>query len=307
MNLNTLKNKLKNAMPDIVPGYIDIMAETLLYDGGCNIDYYLFGDFLGLEKSDAKKILIDKSYNFIVNIDYTFQKKERGDGKTTEKVYVSTDCFKALCLLSGTEKGSKLRNEYIKMENYFKKLLKSPKEIVRKIDFDINEFIGKRVLYLIHITNNIYKFGITYDILRRLERHRFLLNYDYVIKCWDCKNKSIAHNVEKKIKRYNANKKINTTYNEQSELVKTDNIESIVSMYDEYVNEAIRDDYIKCIGHDRYIKLKKLQELNKIIENVINNENITIGSDTMNFVKIGMDNFICKDIVKTTKPKIKIV
>ena len=87
---------------------------------------------------------------------------------------------------------------------------------------DLNNYDNKSCLYLIHIKDNIYKYGITDDIFRRLTEHTKDLKYDDVEKVYELNNKSESTNLENKITRLIKQMKIHCYYDKINEEITTD-------------------------------------------------------------------------------------
>lgn len=240
-----LKSNLK-----IQEQFVDVFYDTL-----CNNTFIEFDDvreWIGYKKKETvHNILINKKYGFTEGTDYRIEKiKKDGICKPINEIYMSIDTIKCICLLCPTEKGHQFRKYYIEMEKLFRKYisttiqnqLSNPIPQLNKYDFDINNYMKKEVLYLIYIKDDIYKFGVSADIKRRLSTHQNLLGYQYVIKCWDCINRTVSKQIEDDIKRYCKVKKINSIYEGQTEIIKTDKIDDIIIVFNEYVTKRV-DEY----------------------------------------------------------------
>lgn len=127
------------------------------------------------KKQTVKDILLNPAYNFIEGEDYEIVKYKPSTGRPGDDIRMTIDTVKSICLLSQTKKGHQFRQYYIKMEKLFMKYvstdiknkLTNPIPELNKYTFNIQDYIDKEVLYLIHVKDNIYKFGITYDINHR--------------------------------------------------------------------------------------------------------------------------------------------
>jgi predicted GIY-YIG superfamily endonuclease len=144
----------------------------------------------------------------------------------------------------------KLFMKYVSTD--IKNKLTNPIPELNKYTFNIQDYIDKEVLYLIHVKDNIYKFGITYDINRRLTRHKADLKYDYVIKCWDCRNRTVSKGVEDSIKLYAKINKLKKVYMNHSETIETNNVDKFVKVIDDYVQIGLKE-YRKFIGGEEYV------------------------------------------------------
>lgn len=173
-------------------------------------------------------------------------------------------------------------------------------------EFDINNYIDKEVLYLIKVKDNIYKYGITYDILRRFTIHKSELEYEKVIKCWVICNRTVLNSIERAIENYLALENLNCIYRKKTEIFRTtDNItiEHMINKFEWYKKkyeleyekknaENILDKKIVLIKELNLLvdKLKDSKQdlsiINKIIDiNDLNNE-CNIKKDTIKLDKI---------------------
>jgi len=228
-------------------------------------------DWIGYkQKRTITEILFNIKYGYISEIDYRMEKiKKDGICKPVNEIYMTIDTVKSICLMAPTEKGQEFRKYYIAMEKLFRTFastliqnqLTNPIPQINKYDFDVNMYIGKEILYLLYIKDNIYKFGVTNDIIERFLRHKRQLKYDYVVKCWDCKNRSISTKIENAIKIYARLHEINIIYEKQTEIIKIDDINPLIKMFDNYVKKQIDE-------HNSQYKNVKLEQRIKLIEKV---------------------------------------
>ena len=58
-------------------------------------------------------------------------------------------------------------------------------KLCKNLSIDINEYLNKSCLYILHVINNLYKFGITDDIKRRLSEHKRELKFEGIIKVYE--------------------------------------------------------------------------------------------------------------------------
>lgn len=116
----------------------------------------------------------------------------------------------------------------------------STEEIQNSIENDIAKFNKKTVLYLIHIENDKYKFGITNKIMKTLSSHKRFFNYKNVIKIWDCLDRGVAHNIKtKELKNYIIDNELNYSDNGNSDIIKTNDIKQVVEKINEFVKFRI--------------------------------------------------------------------
>ena len=279
------------------------------------------------QKRSVSDILYNDKYGFIEGCDFKIEKnKKKHACKPINDIYLTIDTLKCICLISPSEESNNFRKCFIKIE----KAYDLNKQKFTKSYFDINKHTNKEVLYLIFIKNDIYKFGITNDIRKRLMNHAKFLKYQYVIKCWDSTNRTVSKKIEDNIKRYIKVNKFNHQYEGQTEIIKTNDIDKLIKVFDVYVsneiteyNDIFRNKELeqKIILAEKMIELHKLQaiELDKHVE-IINglhnmkgnnitiylndifksNNNIQINQDVVIFEnnndKLQLDKKIIKEI-----------
>ena len=264
----------------------------------CKQDYISFKklqDLIGYKKKGTiKEVLLKKKYGFVEGKDYILEKQKSSGGRPRIDIKLHVDAAKMICFMSPTTKGQQFRRYYIEMDNLFRKCI--AEELINKVDdpipelhkksFDVNKYKNKEVLYLIYIKDKTYKFGITDNLYKRLSRHRKDLNYKYVIKCWDCTNRTVSKKVENDIKRYLRTNKLKSVYKNLTEVLETDNINNIVKIFDQYVTRHITE-------YENQFKDKRLEQQLEILKQVEkmseNNPNIDVNniiSNMMNEIDI---------------------
>ena len=83
------------------------------------IDLEVLTDWLGAAKATIKDTL-KKSYS--KNIDYTVKVIKTGaNGRPSEKVMLTPDCMKRLCMVSKTKKAEEVRSYFIELEKHIDK------------------------------------------------------------------------------------------------------------------------------------------------------------------------------------------
>lgn len=97
------------------------------------------------------------------------------------------------------------------------------------------------MIYIINIKDNIYKYGVTANIKKRLYGHKKKLDYNYPVKCWDAKNRSISKAIEDDIKLYMKHNKLSKIYNKETEVFESDNIYNILTTFNKYVEKHINE------------------------------------------------------------------
>jgi prophage antirepressor-like protein len=107
-------------------------------------------------------------------------------------------------------------------------------------DYDINDYYKKSVVYLLYITGDLYKFGITDCLNDRLGTLKRELNYQHVVKLYQVKSYRDAKTVESKIKNQIKSMDIATIHKAKTEIIKVNDkftINTIIGMVDKYVAE----------------------------------------------------------------------
>jgi len=234
------------------------------------INYDEVKDWIGYKKKQSVVDMLKKQ-NFKENIDYVITEYKPLTGRPGSTICMTIGTIKKLCMLSQSEKGQKLIDHYIEMEKLFKENVSTkvqnqitvPILEMNKIVFDSQIFMNKEVVYLIYITNDLYKFGISKNIEKRLKRHKRELDYQYVVKCWDCSNRTISSAIESNIKVYSRINKIKRIYKGQTEIIKTNNIDGLIKVFNDCVNDGLNG-YKEIIGN-REMELKN-ELLTKTIE-----------------------------------------
>lgn len=261
---------------DININFIKKFAQFLDNNEIC-IEFEDIKEWIGYKKKcTILDILQNDKYDFQLDTDYKIQKiKKEGICKPINEIYMTIDTVKCICLMAPTETGQEFRRYYIAMEKLFRQYtstiiqnsLTNPLPEINKYDFHEQQFYDKEVLYLININDEYYKYGITQNIKKRLTTHRNLLKYKYVIKCWDCINRTVSKRVEDDIKRFLKINKLNCEYKGNFEIIKTTQIEKIIDILNQYVTMRT-DEYKKLFNDQKYeqkIKLiEKITEMKKI-------------------------------------------
>lgn len=106
---------------------------------------------------------------------------------------------------------------------------------------DLNEFMDKPCVYLYHLKENYYKFGVSGEIVDRQVAHEHEFGkfgcVIKLIKLWNCASMKIMKDTEKKIKIFAAQNNILTAKYNQKEIIRTDDIDVVIAKIDKYVAE----------------------------------------------------------------------
>jgi prophage antirepressor-like protein len=136
------------------------------------------------------------------------------------------------------------------------------------IEEDVEKYHNKDCVYIIHIKDNIYKYGNTSHIFKRLQAHKTNLNYNKIIKIFEMNNMNNAIKLETKIKTLVKTLNINTVYNTHIEIFEIDNnnLQNIIEKIDGFslkINKIIKNDVnfelLKLENENLKIKLEILK------------------------------------------------
>jgi hypothetical protein len=141
-------------------------------------------------------------------------------------------------------------------------------------NFDPSKYVGKSVVYLLHIEKNIYKYGCSYNFFQRAKDHRNKRDWTKYLEVFDCFLSENAREVELKFKRYLIANKLLTTYMDKNncthtEIFETDND---ISIYIDIIKKYVEEVHNKC--KKKYIEYFKPESNNdrlSILENKIEN------------------------------------
>ena len=117
------------------------------------------------------------------------------------------------------------------------------------IDENLDKYYKKDCVYIINIVDNIYKYGYSSNIAKRLQHHNNTLNYNKIIKIYEMKSINQTIELEKKIKKLVYSLNINRVLtNENSKYTHTeifeidnDNLYNIVEKINEFFDEILNN------------------------------------------------------------------
>lgn len=278
-NIVDSKSKIKQFL-------IDMKCEY-----GPNIQYYFDysnKEYFEFRKSKTSSLTSDIKFANKNTLDTLFPPLKTGPGYNTKRhILLTGDALKRILMKINTPRACQVRTYYIEFEKVCKEyFIYQAQNTATKInepsmplllempvyhDFDINKFINKSCLYLLHLINakntaNLYKFGISDNIDERLKTHRGEFkkqNYEVkIVNIWNCLNHENSRLLERKLKKHCLYKELTSlVVSKQTEIIETDSIKLIISLIDEYLQEIIDGDDIK---------LDILREQNRTIE--LNNQ-----------------------------------
>ena len=249
--------------------------------------------WLGFSRKDPAKVVLLK--HFKQDIDYKIIKpapatsgvssktapatsgavlEKQNGGQNKEKILMTINTFKKLCLKSDTKKADEIHDYFIKLEellqeviteesNELKQQLQIKDIIIQQKDQQfildteqvfLQSYNKKSIVYLIFIYENLWKFGFTNNIFVRLNEHRRDINKN--IKLIWCIESNDNIFLEKELKEYlqNTNYRKEKIFKKhiQTELIEIDDILIIQ-------NKLIEIN--KYIEMDKNVKFKTLEDL----------------------------------------------
>ena len=240
----------------------------------------------------------DKDYIILLSIKTTannsminnnIKKNVGGAGLNKETILMNINTFKKLCLKSKTKKANIIHNYYIKLEeilmSFVHEELDELKEQFDNIKIQLKEkeneynnyrlktikekentlleiFDYKSIIYLIHIEDNLYKFGLTDNIKTRFNSHKKNIGeYITLIYCIESNDNIL---LESNLKDYlfTTDYSREKLFNEMNytELFEINNIEIIKNILIEFNNNLNTNKLLIKILKN---KIKKLQEEKK--------------------------------------------
>jgi hypothetical protein len=99
---------------------------------------------------------------------------------------------------------------------------------------EIDDYLSKDCVYIIHIKDNIYKFGYSSKLDIRLNTHKNKIKF-YILD-----NINQAKQLEKQIKYFLKKNNLLISYENQKEIFQTDDIDSIIDKIDKFT-ESIKN------------------------------------------------------------------
>ena len=136
------------------------------------------------------------------------------------------------------------------------------KNKIPKIMYDLNDYINKSCIYILRVSNDEYKFGITDNIEKRMSDHKRCIQYEEIVKIYVVNNTKISRNVEDKIKKMLRQFNIAIKRGNMTEFFKTTDIytiDYITSFFDKYINDEIDDNSTNEFNFQKYKFDKQLE------------------------------------------------
>jgi len=245
--------------------------------------------WLGFSRKDFCKVLLEKHFekdrDYIIKIKEKTasvvteaKNKENRGGHNKEIITMNIKTFKKLCLKTATQKADEIHDYFITLEEIFHEIINEEsnelkeqlklkdKELIKKEiealknneKYLLKEFHEKDVVYLIKVEDNLYKFGATSNIKRRIKDHyKFFGTNIIVVYCIESKDHFMLEN---KLKEYLTL----TNYRMENEYLGKFHTE-LIDIKDNQINIII--DKIKELNDLKTDTRKIILELkNKIIE-----------------------------------------
>jgi phage anti-repressor protein/predicted GIY-YIG superfamily endonuclease len=165
------------------------------------IDLEVLTKWLGAKKGTIKDTLKN---SYTKNIDYTETIIRNGvNGRPTEKVMLTPDCMKRLCMVSRTKKAEDVRSYFIELEKHINQYKDVIVERYLANHTPQQENIQGGVIYILNTDLNlpgVYKIGKTTDFKARLKTHQSShVDNVKVVKVYKTTD---IDNVEKCLKQY---------------------------------------------------------------------------------------------------------
>jgi hypothetical protein len=139
------------------------------------------------------------------------------------------------------------------------------------IEEDLEKYYNKDCVYIINIRDNIYKYGRSSHIFKRLQAHKTNLNYKSIIKIYQLNNMNETEILEKKIKNMVKTLNINRIYNNQTEIFQIDkiNLQDIINKIDDLSLKLTNKDKIidNKIEVSNKLNIKELEVKSKELDN----------------------------------------
>ena len=118
------------------------------------------------------------------------------------------------------------------------------------VEEDLDKYYGIDCVYIIHIKDDIYKYGNTSHLFKRLQAHKTNFDYKKIIKIYEMKNINDAIKLEKKIIKLTKSLNINIIYNlgntNHKEMFKVNNndLDNVIKKIDDFsldINNKVLD------------------------------------------------------------------
>ena len=168
-------------------------------------------------------------------LSYNHSKNDFFENEDSQTVFINESGFYSLILISQNPEAIAFKKWVTSMVLPSIRKSGSYNIIDNYIEEDIEKYQNKDCVYIIHIKDNIYKYGYTTHIFKRLQARKTNLNYNKIIKIYYMDNMNEAINLETKIKKLTKSLNINIIYNNHVEIFEVDNnnLQNIIKKIDE--------------------------------------------------------------------------
>ena len=167
--------------PEFITDFF-IIAKEIYLDNEIIIDFENVSKWLNIRKDSLKVVLIK---HFEEKFDYTIEKniKKQKNGRGAnifDKILITPNCLKELCMISQTHKAKEVRKYFIEMEKLIKRYFETIKEeVYKKVGIleknqkpKVNIDCG--IIYILKALNStttLYKLGKTKNLKNRLKTY----------------------------------------------------------------------------------------------------------------------------------------
>jgi len=294
-------------------------------------------------KSDCKKVLI-KHFS-IKNNEFTLRESPQGqkDGRfSKEKVLMTVNTFKKLCLKSNTKKADEIHDYFIKMEEILNEIvdeesnelraqleeketqlkikdnesnnLKNQLQIkdkeylvtikLNKHNLLLNILKYKKCIYLAEVDENLVKIGSSQDIDFRKYDLKTVFGKLIFLDAFECEYfREIEQNILIKVNKFKYKKEINGHISKEViKLTELFNYNQLVTIVKNEIKNYIKIQDIESKKLD--IEREKFNTINKLIDNGFNFEQINKLINT-NKINIFQENLLIKEEIQEEKLEIQ--
>jgi hypothetical protein len=259
------------------------------------IDLNNIWKWLGFARKEFCKVVLEKHFEKETHYKILLlQPKEKSKGRPKESILMNIKTFKKLCMKACTKTADDIHDYFIKLEKIFHEIINEGSNELREqlklkdkeLDekniellkanekYLLKEFHDKDVVYIIKVDKELYKYGYTNNIKRRLKEHK--TTYDknsYLIYCIEDTNNKV---LESSIKEYISTSKL-------------------YEYHLEY-NNAYHYELIKLKNNELNDFIEKIIELRNI--NIDTNNNIIIFNLKQKNAKLEIELNKCKQILE---------
>lgn len=139
------------------------------------VDLNLASKWIGTRKDHLKKLLLD---NYRPNVDFIVTNVSSYKiGRPLEKIYVTTEIFKRLCMRSHTEHGELVRTYYLELEKLVDKyknyIIEGLNNRIRQLEYNQKPYINTKsgVIYVFKVDEDYFKIGKARVLKNRMKQH----------------------------------------------------------------------------------------------------------------------------------------